>query len=276
MTPKLVKMEGAGNDFLLGTGDWAGRLAGDTDLVRRLCDRHHGIGADGVLALVSDGPDRVRLQHRNADGSVSDFCGNGTRCAARAAVELEGCQSELAVVTGWAVIPASVRGPLVSLDLPAVTAEPRPVTVTVSERPIEAWYLLVGVPHVVVPVDDPAALDLPTVAPPLRKCAELGAGGANVNFVSAGGADPLAIRTWERGVEGETLSCGSGMVAAALVMMVQRGTTSLRLQPASGDVLTVEVLGEPPLCAVRFTGPTRMIGEIEPSDELLRSREAEK
>lgn len=269
MTQKLVKMEGTGNDFLLGIGEWADRLADDPILVRRLCDRRYGIGADGVLALITYRADRVKLQHRNADGSVGEFCGNGTRCAARAAVELGECQSELEVETGWGVIPASVRGPLVSLELPALAGQPRPVTVTVAQRPVEAWYLSVGVPHVVVPVDDPAALDLPTIAPPLRTFAEFGAGGANVNFIASGGLEPLAIRTWERGVEGETLSCGSGMVAAALVMMTLRGITSLRLQPASGDVLTVQALGEPPLSPVRFTGPTRIIGEIEPSDEFL-------
>jgi len=85
---EIYKLEGAGNDFVLGVGAWAGRLDSEPDLVRRLCDRRRGIGADGTLALEAVATDRVRLGYRNADGGEAVFCANGTRCAARAAVEL--------------------------------------------------------------------------------------------------------------------------------------------------------------------------------------------
>jgi diaminopimelate epimerase len=270
MTTALLKVEGAGNDFVLAMGDWVGRLAEDRELVRRLCHRRLGIGADGVLLMEVEGAARVRLEHRNADGSTGAFCGNGTRCAARAAVELAGCRSDLVVDTGWAPIAAAVRDATVSLDLPAPPEGPRPLTVTLGDRRLEACFIEVGVPHLVVPVPDPNGLDLTMVGPPLRCHPGLGPGGANVDFVSAGNESPGVIRTWERGVESETLSCGSGIVAAALVVMARRGADAVRLQPTSGDVLSVEALGTPPRCPVRFTGPARIVAEIQPGDGLLR------
>ena len=226
--------------------------------------------ADGVLLVEVEGADRVRVEHRNADGTSAAFCGNGTRCVARAAVELAGCRSDLIVDTGWASIPAMVRETSVSLDVPAPTEGPRPLAVSLGGRRLEGSYLEIGVPHLVVPVSDPKVLDLPTVGPPLRRHPDLDPAGANVDFVSAGDDGLAVIRTWERGVEGETMSCGSGIVAAALVVMARRLTDAVRLQPASGDVLVVEALGTPPRCSVRFTGPARIVAEIQPSEELVR------
>ncbi len=270
MTIPLVKVEGAGNDFLLAMGDWVRRLAGDPSLVRRLCHRRLGIGADGVLLVEVERADRVRLDHRNADGSTATFCGNGTRCAALAAVELGGCQPDLVVDTEWAPIRAVVCERTVSLELPAPVDGPRPLTVTVGDQSVEACYIQVGVPHLVVQVDDPDCLDLTAVAPPLRHHPSLGRGGANVDFVTAGDEDQLRIRTWERGVEGETLSCGSGIVAAALVVMARQGVDVVRLRPASGDVLSVEALATPPRCPARFTGPARIVAEIHPREQWLQ------
>lgn len=270
MTIPLVKVEGAGNDFVLAMGDWLRRLAEDPALVRRLCQRRLGIGADGVLLVQVEGADRVRLDHRNADGSTGAFCGNGTRCAARAAVELAGCQPDLVVDTDWVEIKAAVRGAAVSLELPAPAEGPRSLTVTVEDRRVEAWYIEIGVPHLVLEVDDLERIDLAAVAPPLRHHPSLGPGGANVNFVTAGKGDPLVIRTWERGVEGETLSCGSGIVAAAHVVMSRQGVDVVRLRARSGHVLSVEALGTRPRCPTRFTGPARIVAEIQPSEEWLQ------
>ena len=128
-----VWQEGAGNDFVLGVGAWAGRLDSEPDLVRRLCDRRRGIGADGTLSLTAVGAGRVRLGYRNADGGEAVFCANGTRCAARAAVELLGCDPMVVVETGWAEVPAVVDGSQVSLELPPPEAGPRDPVIAAPE-----------------------------------------------------------------------------------------------------------------------------------------------
>jgi diaminopimelate epimerase len=265
----LYKVEGAGNDFILGVGEWARRLDGETDLVQRLCDRRRGIGADGTLALEALGHDRVRLGYRNADGSVGAFCANGTRCAARAAVEFLGANTKLVVETGWAAIVAEVYGSQVSIELPAPETKPQYPEITAPKGATALCLMKIGVPHMVVATEGLADLDLGLIAPPLRHHAALGSEGANVDFFAVGADASLRVRTWERGVEGETLSCGSGMVAVALVVMAGNGTREAELFPISGDRLTVEALGEPPVCATRLTGPTRFIAQLEPFGDFL-------
>ena len=269
MSGRLYKVEASGNDFVLGVGGWAQRLAAEPDLVRRLCDRRRGIGADGVLAVEAIAADRARLRYRNADGSPALFCGNGTRCAARAAVELLGLPEQLTIATDWVELPAEVDGPLVTLVLPP---PPRPacaVELTAAGRSWSGWLLEVGVPHLVLPVDELEALDLAQVGPPLRRHPELGPEGANVSFVSSGRAGEIALRSFERGVEAETFCCGSGVVAAALVAMAQGAPHRLVLRPRSGDRLTVEALGDPGAGPLRFSGATRLVAELVPTAELL-------
>ena len=122
-TGALWKMEGAGNDFLLGAGRWAERLAEDEALVADLCRRHRGIGADGVLALFPESGRGLRLVYRNADGSRAAFCANGTRCAALAAVRFLGFPPDLILVTDRMEVRARVweGDGRVRLDLPRPT-----------------------------------------------------------------------------------------------------------------------------------------------------------
>jgi diaminopimelate epimerase len=264
-----MKVEASGNDFVLGVGGWAQRLAAGPDLARRLCDRRRGIGADGVLAVEAAGPARARLRYRNADGSRALFCGNGTRCAARAAVELLGLPPQLAIATDWTELPAEVAGPLVTLKLPLPPQPPHPLELEAAGRRWSGWLLEVGVPHLVLPVDELEALDLARVGPPLRRHPELGPEGANVHFVDPGGTGEIALRSFERGVEAETLCCGSGVVAAALVAMAQGAPHQLVLRPRSGDRLVVEAPGGPGAGPLRFSGATRFVAELVPSAELL-------
>lgn len=270
MRAALYKVEGAGNDFLLGVGGWAERLAGQPELVVRLCDRRRGVGSDGVLALWADGTKKVRLVYRNADGGEAGFCANGTRCAARAGVELLGCAPRLEVVTGWGVIPAEVNGTEVALELPPPSSARRQPAISPPIGLSDLHLLEIGVPHLVAAAEALEEIDIGRVAPVLRRHPSLGPSGANVNLYEVGADGEVAVRTWERGVEGETLSCGSGLVAVALRVMVRRDLRRVVCLPRSGDRLTVEALGEPPDCSTRLIGPARMVAEIEPAEELLR------
>lgn len=260
----LLKVEGAGNDFLLGTGTWARRFADDAALVARLCDRRRGIGADGALAVFAEDNAVIRLVHRNADGSPSAFCANGTRCAARAAVEILDYPATLLVSTGWTEIPAVVQGSQVSLELP----QPGTPTDRTLETDRGIWrgrQLELGTPHLVIPVDGIENLVMEEIAPPLCRHPALGRDGANVHFVTL---EPglLRIRSFERGVEAETLCCGSGVVAAALLALESTDDDSIAVEARSGDRLLVEALGEAPVSPSRLTGPAQLVAEIEPLD----------
>ncbi len=262
----LLKVEGAGNDFLLGTGSWALRLADDAALVARLCDRRRGVGADGTLAVFAENTRAVRVVHRNADGSPSAFCANGTRCAALAAVVLLGCDSELVVTTGWTEIPALVAHEIVTLELPA-PEKPSELTLETETGRWRGQRLVVGVPHFVVPVRDLGAPALAAAGPALRSHHDLGSAGANVHFVQALGDGSLGIRSFERGVEAEVLCCGSGVVAAALMHLAQTKARTISVVPNSGDSLEVATLGPAPMAPSRLKGPARLVAEIDPFED---------
>lgn len=269
MTAHLVKMEGAGNDFLLGIGEWARRLADDPDLVARMCRRHFGLGADGALAVELAAPARVRVVYRNADGSRALFCANGTRCAALAATRLLGLPHRLEVETDWAVVAAEVRGGRVELVLPPPESDPDDVELETAHGVFHGRRLVVGVPHLVIRVTDLDGFDLASIGGVLAHHPSLGVDGANVTLVADGDSGRLRVRSFERGVEAETQCCGSGVVAAGLLELAARGTEEVELRPRSGDVLRVRAAAVPPLCASRLDGPARFVAMVEPAAELL-------
>jgi diaminopimelate epimerase len=266
------KMAGAGNDFLVfsGTAAVGGREA---ETIRRLCRRGTGVGADGVL-FVSEkegaAPRReVRVDYFNADGGPARFCANGTRCAARFAVLRDMADAELVAWTGWGPIRATVRADgNVTLRLPEPIAVGGWVpTFDPDGRDVEprAASLTVGVPHLVVFCAEGVeveTLDVGTLGPPLRRHPELPEG-ANVNFVSVRGGSRLSVRTFERGVEAETLSCGSGVVAAAVVAGAERGQLApVSVATRSGSALVVDFRLEGSLAHdVTLTGDARLVYE---------------
>lgn len=268
----FAKLHGAGNDFLLFDGRSDPSLSRTLPpLVPRLCHRRLGLGADGVLLVQPEGRREARVVYWNADGSEAAFCANATRCAARFAADRWGWR-EMVLTTGYAAIPATAEGERVRLRLPAPAGLQPWRQLHVADAMIAGRYLVVGVPQLVVRVAWPDFWQrgLEPIAPALRSHAELGKGGANVNFVTVE-AGELAVRSWERGVEGETLSCGSGDVAAALVAIAEGWVAApAAVRTASGRVLVVEPEGSPPACPVRLSGPAEWVGEGTVHPELLR------
>jgi diaminopimelate epimerase len=268
----FAKLHGAGNDFLLFDGRSDPSLADALPtLVSRLCHRRFGLGADGVLLLKPAGPNEARVVYWNADGSEAAFCANATRCAARFAAERWGWR-EMVLATGWAPVPASVEGERVTLRLPSPTDVQPWWQLDVAGSAVTGRYLVVGVPQLVVRVAWPDfwRRSLEPVGPALRGHPDLGEGGANVNFVQVEDG-MLAVRSWERGVEGETLSCGSGDVAAALTALAERWVPAPAVvHTASGRVLLVETEGPPPACPSRLSGPAEWVAEGAIHPELLR------
>jgi diaminopimelate epimerase len=229
------------------------------------------VGADGVLLLLPEGAASARVVYWNADGSGAAFCANGTRCAARFVAERWRWR-EMVLATGYAAVPATVTGGSVTLRLPAATGVRPWQELEAGGFPVRVRYLVVGVPQLVVPVTWPDFWQrtLEPLAPALRSHPGTGAGGANVNFVRPEGSE-LLVRSWERGVEGETLSCGSGDVAAGLVAAAEGWCAApVTVRTASGRTLLVEPEGDPPACAVRLTGPAEWVAEGDVSPDLLR------
>lgn len=238
---EVVKLSGSGNDFL-ALGPESALILGDAlpDWIRRVCRRGLSVGADGVLLVRPAGGGRVAVTFHNPDASIA-FCGNGTRCAARFAA-VEGLAGNVMVLeTAVGSVPARVRGTEVALDLPAPRDRGILRFQVGGDRLIGRW-IDSGVPHVVLAVDDLDHAPLERWGPALRRDPQLGDPGANVDLVRIG-PDGVALRTWERGVEGETLSCGTGAVAAAFAARLAGGAARQRVVPRSGVPLDVEFSG---------------------------------
>ena len=275
---RFVKMSGAGNDFLVFT-EAVSVGPRESAAIRRVCNRRTGVGADGVLFVHGEnpggGPPRIVADYYNADGGASSFCANGTRCAARLAHVKLHAPAELRVQTGWGEVGARVRKDgRVTLALPESVSLARRVRTGVGTGVLrkEAADVPVGVPHLVVFVEDGvdlATLDLCALGPPLRHHPDMPEG-ANANFVAVKGPSSLDVRTWERGVENETLSCGSGVVASAVVASLEAGVSPpVSVATCSGETLVVEFrLGSGVAKDVKLTGDARLLfeGTLIPSE----------
>jgi diaminopimelate epimerase len=190
-----------------------------------------------VLVVRPDGTDRVRVDFLNPDGSVA-FCGNGTRCAARYAAARGYCGDRPVLVTSVGEVPAEIRGGRVRLVLPPPKDRGRLSLSACGARHDGRW-VDSGVPHFVVEAEDAAKFPLVSVGPVLRADPAWGAAGANVDVVSRDADGSYHVRTWERGVENETLACGTGAIAAALSARLAGAPETVRIVPASGAI-TVE------------------------------------
>lgn len=267
---KFAKWHGAGNDFLLffaGDDPRLGALL--PHLAPRLCHRHFGLGADGVLLLEPLEKGKVRLHYFNSDGSRAAFCANGTRCAAAFAARRLGISS-LVLYTDFAPIPAKVRGTQVTLHLPPPETVVGWLELPISGQATRAFFLTVGVPHLVIPVEWEHFWDQPLVAAAqLRSHPALGPEGANVHFAQPR-EGKLLLRSFERGVEGETLACGSGAVAAALVALAEGWLPPpVAVRTASGRVLQVDPAGQAPGAATALTGPAEPVAQGELAPEFV-------
>ena len=275
MKIKFWKMSGAGNDFVLLNG----RVFNSAALKRlavKLCDRKAGIGADGLLYVNKAGAGRVSLRYFNSDGSEA-FCGNGSRCAAWWAYSsglVQGKNFELATIRG--VLPVLVMGhEKIKMRMPAVPSVslnhkgkyPSPARIV--------HFLNTGVPHAVVPLKDIDTLDVDSLGRSLRFHKAFGPAGANVDFVRLTGGR-VAIRTYERGVEAETLACGTGITASAIALGLEKGLVCPVLVTAkSGERFKVWFKAHPsffatgaskgqcPVDDIFIEGPAKVIFEGE-------------
>ena len=240
---KFWKMSGSGNDFVFfdartdAPGDFS-----TAPVIDRICARATGIGADGVVFLQADATEAFRIRYFNRDGSLAELCGNASLCSARLAAELGVAnRTGFRFATDAGVISARFLADEPEIDLQPVRGL-RPdlgLTLRAGERRI--GFADTGVPHLVVLVDDAERVDVAVRGRELRFDPSL-ADGANVNFVSRLDAGAWRMRTYERGVEAETLACGTGTAAAAVLLesWALNGPEA-KVRSSSGRVLTATV-----------------------------------
>lgn len=242
----FLKVEGAGNDFVLLDARRRKLPSLSSSFIRRLLDRHRGIGGDGLLVLSREASGSTRVRYWNADGGAAAFCGNGARCVAHLLLRESRGAREVGFVFGRKRLRARRGAPQ---RVAVLVPMPKPLRLPRRSPPqpgrIRRWaWIDSGVPHWCFQAARVDALDLAAVAPPLRRWKALGPAGTNVDAVEIL-REVVHVRTWERGVEGETQACGSGLVAAGFfaveslgarypVTLRSRGGDAFRMWPEDG------------------------------------------
>jgi diaminopimelate epimerase len=263
----FYKMSGSGNDFVVFDAR-ARPLAGldSVEMIRRLCARGTGVGADGVVFIepAVEATDALfSMRYHNADGSRAELCGNAALCSTRLAVELGLAQEgkEFQFETDAGRLKARMRGDIPEIDLaPVSDVQPSATQIAPGADEERVGYAVAGVPHLVVACKDADLADVAGRGATLRRHPSL-ASGANVNFVSPQ-ESRWRYRTYERGVEAETLACGTGAVATAILLAEWgRISDSAELRTSSGEVLSVRLRRVGGAWHPSLSGPARIVFE---------------
>jgi diaminopimelate epimerase len=218
----FYKYEGTGNDFVMIDNRQGTFPKNNVKLIAHLCDRRFGIGGDGLILLENDKSTDFKMVYYNSDGNPSSMCGNGGRCLVAFAKKLQVIQKEATFIAPDGLHYATIADDdTVSLQMAAVD--------TIKITP-EYIFLDTGSPHHVQLVDDLENLNVKEIGAAIRYGDLYGKAGSNVNFVKQKGTNSFDMRTYERGVEDETLSCGTGATAVAIAMKVLGKTQSNTIQ----------------------------------------------
>ncbi|MFQ5877525.1 MAG: diaminopimelate epimerase [Acidobacteriota bacterium] len=258
---EFFKMSAGGNDFIV-LDNRAGTLRVESmgEDIRRLCARALSVGADGVILLEPSPRAHLRARFFNPDGRPT-FCGNGGRCAARLAYLQGMAPTRMTMESDRMVHHAAVRGVEVVFEMPEPKGFDDAVEVEVLGETIRGTLVDTGVPHFVVFRALRSDESIDSLGRALRSHPRFAPSGVNVDFVQAWDRGTLSVRTFERGVEGETLACGTGCVAAALAAAASGKTTgSVSLLTRSGEPIRVRYEGDPRRpSGVHLEGQARLI-----------------
>jgi len=251
MQIEFYKYEGTGNDFVLIDNRDSNFSKVETDLVIKMCDRKFGIGADGLILLEDHPTVDFTMIYYNADGHPGSMCGNGGRCIVHFAKFLNIISSEAVFEASDGLHKASIEGSEVSLEMSDVSE------ISVNEN---FTFLNTGSPHHVTMVENLAEYDVYSKGKQIRND-RYGIAGSNVNFVAQEESDLFSVRTFERGVEDETLSCGTGVTAVAIAMHATAKTTSeiIRLKTSGGELEVSFHKTDTGYENIRLKGPTKQV-----------------
>ena len=265
----FYKMNGAGNDFVV-IDNRNLNIDLPKELIAALCDRHRGIGADGLLAVepAEDGAD-YKFRYYNADGGEAEMCGNGARCFGRFTAHLG---EDVKDIVSFETIAGTLTAEMIDANVRIAMSDPFDLDLSsdcnIDSLGADVHVLNTGVPHAVAFVDDLENLDVVKNGAAIRYHERFAPNGTNANFAQVLAPDHIAIRTYERGVEGETLACGTGMCAAALIHnLLTNAPSPIKVDVAGGDTLEIgfERSGENTFTNVTLSGPADFVyeGDIE-------------
>jgi len=262
------KMSGAGNDFVC-LDNRKGKLRLNRKRIAALCHRQFGVGADGLLVLENsrNGAD-YRMRYYNADGGEAEMCGNGARCFARFAQKVtKNKKKQVVLQTAAGPVGAEYFGDEVRVELTPPAGLQLGREVATSRGLLQVHSVNTGVPHAVLFVEDVETFDIVAIGRELRYHNAFAPKGTNVNFVQPLSSKRLRVRTYERGVEGETLACGTGVAASALIAHKVLGIESpVEIKVQGGDVLGVYFeTQDGGFTGVKLRGPADFVfeGEID-------------
>ena len=237
----FTKMVASGNDFVIIDNRHAPCAARFALLAKKLCDRIYGIGADGLLLLEKAKGADIRMRIFNADGTEAEMCGNGARCAALWANE-KLKNKKLTIKTKAGIIAAEVSGDNVKIKLTDPKNIKTDISIKVNNRALKVNFINTGVPHAVIFVEGLNKINVAGIGREIRHHNEFKPAGTNVDFVQILNNDTIKTRTYERGVEDETLACGTGAAAAALITNYQLPITNygkINVYTQGGEILKV-------------------------------------
>ncbi|TAE13338.1 MAG: diaminopimelate epimerase [Bacteroidetes bacterium] len=250
----FFKYQGTGNDFVMIDDRSMSFPAQDRAYIARLCDRRFGVGADGLILIQhAEGYD-FRMVYFNADGGEGSMCGNGGRCTVRFAQQLGIIETQTRFIAVDGEHEARIEGERIYLKMQDVQD---------IEPTSEYIFLNTGSPHTVTFVRDLANFDVTTAGKAIRYNARFAEKGTNVNFVEKVGEQTIFVRTYERGVEAETYSCGTGVTACALVSCLQQGIASpINIKTLGGDLqVSFESAGKSGFRNIYLAGPAEKVFE---------------
>lgn len=269
MKLQFEKMNGAGNDFIL-IDNRSGEISLTPQQIETLCHRQRGIGADGLMLLIKNetGAADWSWQFYNSDGSHADMCGNGARCFARFVRKTVGSEGVMTFETGAGVIGAEFDGELVTIGLTPPKDMKLSIPVPLAGGEEVAHFVNTGVEHSVIYVENADEAMVKEIGHDVRFHEVFQPKGTNVNFAQVLGANSIRVRTYERGVEGETLACGTGVCASALISAELKGMSSpVAVKVQGGDTLEVffEKNDNGDFANIQLKGPAdfSFVGEVE-------------
>lgn len=235
-------MHGAGNDFVM-IENLSGNLVLSSEHITYLCNRRHGIGADGLLLLetAEDKTLDARMIYYNADGFKAEMCGNGARCFTAFALAnglgRDGC---LRFLTDAGPITATTQNELYTIEMTPAHSMKLGTELDLTSGPITVHSINTGVPHAVCFVEDVSQVDIRSIGAEIRHHSIFAPAGANANFAQLQKDDSILLRTYERGVENETLACGTGAVAVGIIAhLLHQSPKPVSLKVAGGATLSI-------------------------------------